>query len=154
MHNEDERVLKGITHYHVLSLYYPRVVAIWSGSPIDFGIFSCYNDPLVKKKVTLISLFSAIIILGYLSFTSWLLGFITAKFLGAKADGKRSKLKSIIIPLGKYKLHLASLVYLFGSRHFGDDKRCLFSIPRNVLWIFRWLSFPRYLLLQRLVQNC
>lgn len=60
----------------------------------------------MKKKVTLISLFSAIIILGYLSITAWLLGFITAKFLGAKADGKRGRLKSIIIPLGKYKLHL------------------------------------------------
>ena len=60
----------------------------------------------MKKKVSVISLFSAIIILGYLSFATWLLGFITAKFLGAKADGERSKLKSIIIPLGKHELHL------------------------------------------------
>ena len=61
----------------------------------------------MKTKVTIFSLFSTIFILGtYLSFAFWFLGFIIAKFLGAKADGKQGIVKSIVIPLGKYELHL------------------------------------------------
>jgi hypothetical protein len=61
----------------------------------------------VKRKVTIFSLFSTTIILGgYISFAFWSLGFIMAKFLGARSAGKRGIIKSIIIPLGKYELHL------------------------------------------------
>lgn len=68
----------------------------------------------MKKKVTLASLFSTIIIMGHLSIAYWLLGFIIAKFLSAKADGKRGIVKSIIIPLGKYELHLHHWFVCFG----------------------------------------
>lgn len=76
-------------------------------SAIDFKIYYGYNDLLVKKKITLFSLFSTIIIVGgYISFAFWFLGFVIAKFLGAKVDGKQGVVKSIVIPLGKYELHL------------------------------------------------
>jgi hypothetical protein len=61
----------------------------------------------MKRKITLFSLFSTTIILGgYLSFAFWSLGFIIAKFLGARTDGRQGIVKSIIIPFGKYELHL------------------------------------------------
>ncbi len=60
----------------------------------------------MKKKLALTSIFSLGIALGYFSFISWLLGFGIAKFLGGKRDGEVGKIKSIIIPVGKYKIHL------------------------------------------------
>jgi len=81
---------------------------LYSAQQLTFGIFFGYNRQIVKKKVTLFSLFSPLIIIfgGYLSFAFWFLGYFLAKLLGAKADGKQGILKSITIPLGKYELHL------------------------------------------------
>jgi len=98
-------------------------------SAIDFGIFYCYNNPLVKKKVTLASLFSASIILGYLSVAFWFLGFIIAKFLSTKADGKRGIVKSIIIPLGKYELHMHHWLICFGIGIIGIIKNVYLLSP-------------------------
>jgi len=61
---------------------------------------------IVKRKVTLIVLFSAGIILGYLSFISWFVGFLLVKYLGSKTVGEPGKVRSYFIPLGKYKIHL------------------------------------------------
>lgn len=83
----------------------------------------------MKKKLTLISLFSATIILGYLSFISWLLGFITAKFLGGKADGIPGKIKSIVIPFWKYKLHLHHWLICLGVGIFGVAKGIFILSP-------------------------
>ena len=89
-------------------------------SAIAIWIFYGYNNLLVKKKVTLFSLFSTIIILGsYISFAFWFLGFVIAKLLGAKADGKEGIVKSIIIPLGKYELHLHHWFVSLGIGVFG-----------------------------------
>lgn len=61
---------------------------------------------IVKRKATLVVLFSTGIILGYLSVIAWSGGFLLAKYLGSKTVGKPSKLRSHFIPLGKYKIHL------------------------------------------------
>jgi len=61
---------------------------------------------IVKKKSTLLVLLSAGIILGYLSFIAWSVGFLLVKYLGSKTVGEPSKIKSYFIPLGKYKIHL------------------------------------------------
>ena len=60
----------------------------------------------MKRKITLFVLLSTGIILGYLSFITWFVGFLIAKYLGGKAVGQPSKLGSWFIPLGKYKVHL------------------------------------------------
>jgi len=62
-----------------------------------------------RKKRSLISLpvFCAGIVLGYHAFLAWLLsGFIVAKYLGGKSDGKRGRVPSIAFPLRKRKAHL------------------------------------------------
>ncbi len=61
---------------------------------------------IVKRKITLLILLSTGIILGYLSFIAWLVGFLLVKYLGSKTVGEPSKLRSHFIPLGKYKIHL------------------------------------------------
>jgi len=61
---------------------------------------------IVKKKVTLIVLLATCIILGYLSFIAWSVGFLLSKYLGSNTVGEPSKIRSYIIPLGRYKIHL------------------------------------------------
>ena len=61
---------------------------------------------IVKRKITLVVLLSTGIILGYLSFIAWSVGFLLVKYLGSKTVGEPSKLRSYFIPLGKYKIHL------------------------------------------------
>jgi len=60
----------------------------------------------VKRKITLLVLLSTGIILGYLSFIAWSVGFLLVKYLGSKTVGEPSKIRSYFIPLGKYKIHL------------------------------------------------
>ncbi len=60
----------------------------------------------MKRKITLLVLLSTGIILGYLSFIAWSVGFLLVKYLGSKTVGKPSKVRSYFIPLGKYKIHL------------------------------------------------
>ena len=60
----------------------------------------------MKRKVTLVALLSTCIILGYLSFIAWFVGFLLTKYLGSKKVGEPSKIRSYFIPLGKYKIHL------------------------------------------------
>lgn len=60
----------------------------------------------MKRKITLVVLLSTGVILGYLSFIAWFVGFLLAKYLGSKAVGEPSKVRSYFIPLGKYKIHL------------------------------------------------
>ena len=61
---------------------------------------------IVKRKITLLVLLSTGIILGYLSFIAWSVGFLLVKYLGSKTVGKPSKVRSYFLPLGKYKIHL------------------------------------------------
>jgi len=60
----------------------------------------------VKRKITLLVLLSTGIILGYLSFIAWSVGFLLVKYLGSKTVGEPSKVRSYFIPLGKYEIHL------------------------------------------------
>jgi len=60
----------------------------------------------MKRKITIFVLLSTGVVLGYLSFISWFIGFLIAKYLGGKTAGERGKLRSFFIPLGKRKIHL------------------------------------------------
>ena len=59
-----------------------------------------------RKKIILGLLVLAAIVLGYISYISWFIGFAAAKYCGAKHAGKSGRIKSIIIPWRKYELHL------------------------------------------------
>ena len=61
---------------------------------------------IVKKKVSLVLLLLTGIVLGYMSFIAWSIGFLLTRYLCRKTVGKSRILKSRIIPLGKYKIHL------------------------------------------------
>jgi len=61
----------------------------------------------MKKKIACIMVLQAVsICLGYLFFISCLLSFLITKYLAGKASGEQGRVKSILIPLGRYQLHV------------------------------------------------
>ena len=59
-----------------------------------------------KKIVTILLTVAAGIMLGYLFLLSWLLGFLACKYMASKSVGERGKIRSIIIPFRRWKIHL------------------------------------------------
>ncbi len=58
-----------------------------------------------KKLVCSLSLLIVSIILGYLFFVGCFLGFLLARYIAGKTSGKPGRIKSIVIPLRKHKIH-------------------------------------------------
>lgn len=61
---------------------------------------------LVRKKVIIIGLVPAGIFLGYLFYLGCAVGFAACKFCGGETAGVQGRIKSIVIPLQSYELHL------------------------------------------------
>jgi hypothetical protein len=64
-----------------------------------------------RKPITLLSILAVSIALGYLFFLSWLLGLLICKYMSGKSNGKRGKVPSIVIPLGRWKVHIHHWLY-------------------------------------------
>jgi len=64
-----------------------------------------------KKLVTILVTAVASITLGYLFFLSWLLGFLASKYVAGKSSGEQGKVRSIIIPFRRWKVHLHHWLY-------------------------------------------
>lgn len=64
------------------------------------------GDGLLRKKVILLGLVPAGIALGYLFYLGCALGFAVCKYCGGEAAGVQGRIRSIIIPLQSYELHL------------------------------------------------
>jgi len=58
-----------------------------------------------RKLICILSLVATSIILGYLFFVGWLLGFLLTKYMAGKTGGKAGRIRSMVIPFGKYKVH-------------------------------------------------
>ncbi|MCL0070434.1 hypothetical protein M1N44_01480 [Dehalococcoidia bacterium] len=66
-----------------------------------------YNTFEMKKRVAgLILLITVAIVVGYLAVVGWLTGFLIAKYGGGKQEGMRGRVRSVMVPLGRYSLHL------------------------------------------------
>jgi hypothetical protein len=59
-----------------------------------------------RKLVCILPLLATGIILGYLFFVSWLLGFALTRYMAGKTSGKQGRIKSIVIPFGGHGIHL------------------------------------------------
>ena len=69
-------------------------------------LYRVLNSNKKRGLMGLLTLSVSVIFGGFFFFTSWLSGFLIARYLGSKEVGKRSKLPSIILPAGKFKVHL------------------------------------------------
>ena len=69
----------------------------------------------MKKRLFAISLLIvATIMLGYLFLLSWLLGFLSSKYVAGKSVGERGKVRSIVIPFRRWGIHLHHWLYSLG----------------------------------------
>ena len=61
----------------------------------------------MKRKLVCILLVLAIgIIIGFIFFVGWLLGFVLTKCIAGKTSGKQGRIRSIVIPFGRHEVHL------------------------------------------------
>ncbi len=68
-------------------------------------LYRLINSNKKKGLFGLLTLSVSVIVGGWFFFTSWLSGFLIARHLGSKEVGKPSKLPSVILPIGKLKIH-------------------------------------------------
>jgi hypothetical protein len=59
-----------------------------------------------RKLVCILLVLATSIILGYLFFVGWLLGFGLTKYMAGKMSGKQGRIRSIVIPFGRHGVHL------------------------------------------------
>lgn len=60
-----------------------------------------------KRRLIALLVLSSSIIFGYIAFLACSFsGFLIAKYLGAKKTADRSRIPSIMLPVGKYRVHL------------------------------------------------
>ena len=59
-----------------------------------------------RKVLSTISMIGASLAMGPVFVFSWIIGAIAGRLGGGKSVGAPGKVKSIVIPLGKWKLHL------------------------------------------------
>jgi len=60
----------------------------------------------MRKKLVLLGLLPSGIALGYLFYLSIAVGFILSHLCGGETSGKRGRVRSLILPLRQYELHL------------------------------------------------
>ena len=59
-----------------------------------------------RKILSTISIVGASLAMGPVFILSWILGAIAGEFGGGKSPGSPGKVKSIVIPMGRWNLHL------------------------------------------------
>jgi hypothetical protein len=67
-----------------------------------------------KRLVTIALTVVAGISLGYLFVLSWLLGFLTSKYIAGKSSGEQGKFRSIVVPFRRWGIHLHHWLYSLG----------------------------------------
>jgi hypothetical protein len=64
-----------------------------------------------KRVLSILSAITLIFMLGYLFAISLLLGLLASRFIAGKTTGEKGKIRSIIIPFGRWKIHLHHWLY-------------------------------------------
>jgi len=60
----------------------------------------------MRKKIVLIGLVAAFIVLGVLCYKTWFAAFFVTKLLSGRKEGRQGIVRSIIIPWRDYRFHL------------------------------------------------
>jgi len=64
-----------------------------------------------KRLFAILSTVVFTVMLGYLFILSWLIGFLASKYLAGKSVGERGKVRSVVIPLRRWRIHLHHWLY-------------------------------------------
>ena len=66
----------------------------------------------MKKKLSSILLTAVTsLMFGYLFILSWLIGMLASKYIAGKSSGETGKLKSVIIPFRRWRIHIHHWLY-------------------------------------------
>ena len=84
-------------------VYWPR---FWGFPWLQFISQKNYDSIEMKRKTVVLALLAAGLYFSYLAVISWLSGFLMAKYGGGKGEGMRGRVRSVMIPLGRRRLHL------------------------------------------------
>ncbi len=88
---------------------------------------------MVKRTATFMALAIGSVF-SYISVICWILGYLIAKYGGGRAAGIPGRIRSIVIPIGKFRLHLHH--WLLGSLMMcvGLAKNVFIYIPPEVFY--------------------
>ena len=64
-----------------------------------------------KGIIIVLSATILMVMLGYLFILSLILGLLTSKYIAGKSTGTKGKIGSIVIPFGRWKIHLHHWLY-------------------------------------------
>jgi len=64
-----------------------------------------------KRVLAILSAITFMFMFGYLFALSLLLGLLTSKFIAGKSTGTKGKIRSIVIPFGRQRIHLHHWLY-------------------------------------------
>jgi len=64
-----------------------------------------------RKVATILLTLVSALLFGYLFIISVAMGFLASKFFAGKSTGKRGRLNSLLIPFGKWRIHLHHWLY-------------------------------------------
>ena len=64
-----------------------------------------------KRVVTILSAIAFMLMLGYLFALSLLIGLLASKFIAGKSTGIKGKIRSIVIPFRRQRIHLHHWLY-------------------------------------------
>ncbi len=82
-----------------------------------------------KKPIAVLSTIIATTTFGPLFLLSWLLGFLSSKYIAGGAVGEKGKLKSIVIPFVKWSIHLHHWLYSLFLMSFSATTGMYFLAP-------------------------
>jgi hypothetical protein len=94
-----------------------------------------------KRLFTISSTIVATIMLGYLFFLSWLVGFLASRYLAGKSVGEQGKLKSIVIPFRRLGIHLHHWIYSLCLIGFSSVSGMYFLTPAITYGLLGGLVF-------------
>ncbi len=73
---------------------------------MSVGVVKCWYLVNRRKLFCIMSILVAVVFLGYFFLVSLILGFLASKLGGGKKSGEKGRVKSILIPFGKRKIHV------------------------------------------------
>ncbi|MFW0858835.1 MAG: hypothetical protein AAGB97_01415 [Dehalococcoidia bacterium] len=92
----------------------------------------------MKKRIAgLILLLTVAIVVSYLAVVSWFTGFLIAKYGGGKVEGVQGRVRSILIPLGRHRLHLHHWILCSGAIILGMVRNFHLFLPPEIFFCAR-----------------
>ena len=96
----------------------------------------------MKRKVfAVLSLAFIGLLYGYLFLVSWLPSFLICRHLSAKKVGEPSRVKSIVVPVGQWKMHFHHWLCSLGVAGVSAGTGCYFLSPAVTYGLLGGLVF-------------